>query len=85
MSALPDLLAIGIPFIQPLPIAPWMRLWMFLPLAFCVAVVYRATRAKESDRILRAAFFSFLNITIGMVAIALAAYLVHWLALRWTA
>lgn len=85
MTALAGLLAIGIPFIQPLPIAGWMRLWMFLPLAFCVAVVYRATRARETDRILRSAFFSFVNISVGMVLIALAAYGIHWLALRWTA
>ena len=57
-------------------------MWMFLPLVLCIAVVYRATRARSLDKMPRATLFTFVNISVGMVAIAAAFYLVNQVALR---
>lgn len=61
-------------FINPLPFDPMLRLWMLLPLVACVAVVYRATRARTVTGMLRPTFFTFANIVVGMVLIAAAFY-----------
>lgn len=66
-----------VPFVHPLTIPPGARMWFFLPLAFCVAVVYRATRARSTEGLLRGALITFLNIVVGMAAIAIAAYGLH--------
>jgi hypothetical protein len=76
-----DLLA-WIPFVHPLLLPPGGRLWMFLPLALCVAVTYRATRAQTDAELPRATLVTFVNIVVGMWLIALAAYAVHELVLR---
>ncbi len=69
-----------IPFIHPVKLpTPSARLWMVLPLVLCVAAVYRATRARDVREMPRATLLTFLNIMIGMVAIAVAFYLVHHL------
>ena len=78
------LLTAWIPFIHPLPLPAGARLWMFLPLAACVAVVYRATRAVEVRELPRATLKTFINIVVGMVLIALAAYALHALVLYFT-
>jgi len=66
-----------IPFIHPLPLPAGSRLWMFLPLAACVAVVYRATRARTARELPRATLKTFVNIVVGMCLIAIAAYAIH--------
>jgi hypothetical protein len=70
-------------FVHPLPLPGWARLWMFLPLTLCVAVVYRATRAREPRELPRATLFTFVTIAAGMVLIALAAYFVHMAVIHW--
>ncbi len=70
-----------IPFIHPLKLPAGARLWMFLPLVLCIALVYRATRATSLARIVPGTLITFVNITVGMVAIALAFYLAHRAAL----
>ncbi len=80
MSLLTGLLA-WIPLLHPIALPTSARLWMFPPLALCIAVVYRATRARTQDRLLRGSLITFVNIVIGMWLIALAAYLVHAIAL----
>lgn len=76
------LLALWIPFWHPLDLPDSARLWMFLPLAAIVAVVYRATRARNASEMPRATAVTFVNIVLGMCAIALVAYGVHEAVLR---
>ena len=64
-SPLAALLA-WIPFVHPLQLPAGARLWMFLPLAACLAVVYRATRARTARELPRATLKTFLTIVIGM-------------------
>lgn len=73
-----------IPFIHPMTLPAGARLWLFLPLAACVALVYRATRAQDVKELPRATIKTFINIVVGMVLIALAAYAIHALVLYFT-
>jgi len=83
VNLLPDE-ALGLLFLHPLKLPAGARLWMFLPLAMCIAVVYRGTRARTARELPRAAVITFIHIVIGMVLIALAAYALHALVLRWS-
>ena len=85
MSLLATILLGWIPFIHPITLPPGARLWMFLPLAACVAVVYRATRSRSAEHLLWPAVRTLVSIVMGMCLIALAAYVIHQLVLRWTA
>lgn len=67
-------------FVHPLRLPPGTRLWMMLPLVACVATVYRATRARHVHDMPRATAITFVNIVVGMFAIAIAFYGVHMLA-----
>ena len=71
-----------LPFVNPIPLPAGLRLWTFLPLAACVAVVYRATRATDLRGLPRAAAITFAQIVAGMCAIALGAYVLHEAVLR---
>lgn len=82
MSFLGALLAF-IPFINPVPFPAGARLVMFLPLSLCVAVVYRATRARRVDEMLKPTLTTFASIVIGMVAIAIGLYVVSEAAIRY--
>lgn len=73
-----------LPFVNPIPLPAGARLWMFLPLAACVATVYRATRSRTARELPRATVITFLNIVVAMWLIAFAAYAVHELVLRWS-
>jgi len=66
-----------IPFLHPVTLPRGARLWMVLPLVMCVAVVYRATRARDMRKLPRAALITFANIMAGMIAIALAFFVAH--------
>ena len=68
-------------FIHPIALPAGARLWTFLPLAFSVALVYRATRARSAAALPRAVIITFVNIVVGMALIALAAYGLHMLVL----
>lgn len=69
-------------FVHPLALAPEVRLWMLLPLAACVAVVYRGVRAERPSQIAAASALTFIHIVAGMTLIALAFYAAHWAAIR---
>jgi hypothetical protein len=69
-------------FIQPIRLPDGWRLFMLLPLAACVALVYRASRARTVRELPRPTIITFFNIVIGMFLIALAFYLVHMLVLK---
>jgi hypothetical protein len=64
-------------FVQPLNLPHGARLWMMLPLVACVAAVYRASRARHPREMPKATVLTFVNIVIGMMAIAVGFYLVH--------
>jgi hypothetical protein len=74
---MPLLLTLGWLFLNPVKLPPGTRLWMLLPLAACVAAVYRVTRARDVRQMPRATLVTFLNIVVGMALIAVAFYLVH--------
>ena len=80
---LEPLLALWLPFVHPLPFPAGGRLWMFFPLAACVAVVYRATRAERAADLPKATLRTFLNIVLGMWAIAIGAYALHMAVIHW--
>ncbi len=80
---LPKLLG-WVPFLNPVKLPPGARLWTILPLVLCVAVVYRATRARKVGDMPRATLFTFASIVVGMAAIAVGFFLVHKLALRFS-
>lgn len=82
MISLLGLLLAWIPFVHPLKLPAGSRLWMFLPLAACVAVIYRATRARTARELPRATLKTFLSIVVGMCLIAIAAYAIHEGVLR---
>lgn len=71
-------------FVVPLEMPAWLRLWMFLPLAACIAAVYRATRARDLRGIGWATVVTFVNIVVGMIAIAVGAYLIQEVVLRFS-
>ncbi|MCH7871660.1 MAG: hypothetical protein IID33_08150 [Planctomycetes bacterium] len=74
-------LTLAMLFITPLKL-PFGRLWMFLPLALSIAVVYRATRARDPRRMVRSTAITFANIVLGMSLIAVAFYVVYEIVLR---
>lgn len=78
-----DLLAWA-PFVNPITLPTSARLWMFPPLALFIAMVYRASRARSTDGMLRGTLITFANIVVGMWLIAIGVYVVHMLALRLT-
>ncbi len=66
-----------VPFLHPIKLPAGARLWTLFPLVLCIAVVYRATRARSLQHMPRGTAITFTNIILGMAAIALAFYLVH--------
>jgi hypothetical protein len=83
VNLLPDEI-LGLLFLHPLKLPAGARLWMFLPLAMCIAVVYRGTRARAARELPRATVITFIHIVVGMILIALAAYALHALVLWWS-
>jgi len=82
MTALSASLLLAWLFINPAKLPDGLFLWMLLPLVACVATVYRATRARTVQELPRATLFTFVNIVVGMVAIAAAFYGLHKLVIR---
>jgi uncharacterized membrane protein YbjE (DUF340 family) len=74
--------ALGLLFLHPLKLPVGARLWMLLPLVLCVALVYRATRARDAQQLFKPTLLTFVNIIVGMAAIAVAFYFVHHAAIR---
>ncbi len=64
-------------FVNPVLLPDGARLWMLLPLVACVATVYRATRVRTTADMPKATVYTFVNIVVGMGAIAAAFYGVH--------
>lgn len=72
-----DALLAWIPLVNPLKLPPSTRLLTFFPLAFCVALVYRATRARTARDLTRGTLLTFVNICVGMIAIAAGFFLLN--------
>ena len=70
-----------VPFLNPITLPPGGRLWMFLPLALCVALVYRATRARTVRELPRPTIINFIQIVVGMILIAVGFYVLHAIVL----
>jgi len=64
-------------FVEPLKLPTGARLWMFLPLALCVATVYRATRARSPRELPVATVLTLVQITVIMALIAVGFLLLH--------
>jgi hypothetical protein len=69
-------------FLNPVKLPGGARLWTFLPLALCVATVYRATRVRNLREMPRGTLITWTNIVVGMSVIALAFYLLHEAVLK---
>lgn len=80
-----DFLLAWIPLINPLKLAQGWRLAMFFPLALCVALVYRATRARDAanTRFVLFTVMTYVQIVAGMAAIAIAFYAIDEFRRRW--
>lgn len=77
MTPLMDFCTLGWLFVHPLNLPYGARLWMMLPLVACVALVYRATRARQVREMPRATAITFAYTVVGMALIAVAFYVVH--------
>lgn len=66
----------------PWPLPNSARLWLFLPLALCIATVYRATRARTVYDLPKGILLTFVNIVVGMSAIAIGLYVIYEIAIR---
>lgn len=69
-------------FVHPVDLPASARLWMALPLVACVAAVYRATRVRRVRDMPRGTVITFVNIVVGMAAVAAAFFVVHWAVRR---
>lgn len=69
-------------FVEPIALPSTWRFWMMFPLVACVALVYRATRARTAGELLWPTVVNFFQIVIGMGLIAAAFYVAHWAAIR---
>jgi hypothetical protein len=58
------------------------RLASFLPLIFCVALVYRATRVRHAHELWRGTLITFGNTTLGMAAIGVGLFVLYELVIR---
>ena len=68
--------------VNPVALPDQARLWLMLPLVACVAVVYRATRVRTPAEMPKATVLTFVNIVLGMGAIAAVFYGAHLVARR---
>ena len=66
------------PFIDPLELHQWWWL-LLIPMAFGVAVVYKAVRVKTMDKYWQQVAIMTVQIVLGMVALAAASY---WLVMH---
>jgi len=57
------------------------RLWMLLPLALAIAVVYKSTKVPDMRQMPVAALFLWVTIVAGMLGVGVALYVITWLFL----
>ena len=56
--------------------SPSNPLWLYYPLCAVVAVVYKATKFDKPREILLASVHFFITVSLGMLALSLALYLI---------
>ena len=78
------------PFLDPLPGACFHYWWLYLlPLAFFIAIIYKAVRAKrlaapaDLPAYARAVAVMAVQIAVGMLALAAASYALIEIYARW--
>ncbi len=79
---LADAPLLGWLMLHPITLPDSWRLWMLLPLVACVALVYRATRARTASELPWPTVKTFVQILVGMVLIALGFWVAHGAAIR---
>ena len=70
-------------FLEPLNLPPKARLWLFFPLVLCIAVVYRASRARTAAELPWPVLRIFFNTSAAMVALAAGFFILHQIVIRW--
>ncbi len=80
--SLESLDTLAVLFIHPLKLPAGARLWMFLPLALSIAVIYRATRARHASEMPWPTLVNFITIVLSMCLIAAGFYALHWLVIQ---
>lgn len=70
-------------FLEPLNLPPKARLWLFFPLVLCIAIVYRATRARTAAELPLPVLRIFFNTSAAMIALAAGFYILHQIVIRW--
>lgn len=83
MSSADAIGSLGLLFIHPLKLPPRAHIWMLFPLVFCVAAVYRASRARAPAEIVFPTLRTFASILAGMFAIAIGLLILHEVVLRY--
>jgi hypothetical protein len=73
-------LILALPFLTPITYDS-SRLWMFLPLTLIISVVYKAIKLDDLKALTVAALFLWLTIVFGMIAVAVALYILMGLFL----
>ncbi len=68
---------LGALFIHPIELPAGWRLPLLVPLAVCIAAVYRATRSRSARELPFATAITTLNIVFGMFLIAVGFYVLH--------
>jgi hypothetical protein len=57
------------------------RLWMILPLTLAISIVYKTARVQDIRAVPFAAFLLWITILGGMLAVAIALYVIMYLFL----
>ncbi len=72
------------PFVDPLPLAAFTHWYAYLiPISFLIAMVYKAVRQRDLKGYWRNVAAMTVQIIGGMIALALASFLLIEVYLRW--
>ncbi len=66
-------------FITPVSLTGWQQLLLLLPLCLAVSIVYKTTKIENLRELPIAALISWVTIVLGMFAVGLGLYGLHWL------
>ncbi len=66
-------------FITPVPLTGWQQLFLLLPLCLSVSVVYKTAKLENLREIPVASAITWVTIVMGMFAVGLGLYGLHWL------
>jgi hypothetical protein len=66
-------------FKTPVPLTGWQQLALLLPLCLAVSIVYKTTKLENLKDVPVASLITWVTIVIGMFAVGLGLYALHWL------